>query len=265
MVYINGICLILVAQLVSTNGLMIKQTRGIFKTKTRILSQSTGVDASVAPEKKEYSFVRDDLRSYAMKLHTKDQAPKEGEQKAQTPFTKWEPKRADYLQFLVDSLHVFSTFEEIVSETPALAPFKNTGLERSTALKEDIAWFPTYDSSLTIPECGESGLEYSKFLRNLAKESIPKFMCHYYNHYFAHTAGGRMIGKKISDMLLEGKVLKFYEWDGDVKAMIEETKGKIDALAATWTEEEKKQCMEETMASFQYSGSLMVYMKPKEA
>ena len=52
----------------------------------------------------------------------------------------------------------------------------------------------------------------------MAGESIPKFMCHYYNHYFAHTAGGRMIGRRMADNLLESTTLKFYQWEGgDVK------------------------------------------------
>ena len=51
----------------------------------------------------------------------------------------------------------------------------------------------------------------------MASESIPKFMCHYYNHYFAHTAGGRMIGRRMADKLLDGNTLKFYQWEGDVK------------------------------------------------
>lgn len=45
-----------------------------------------------------------DLRpGAAMKLHTRDQAPKEGQQPAEKPVAKWEPGRAEYLQFLVDS------------------------------------------------------------------------------------------------------------------------------------------------------------------
>ena len=38
-----------------------------------------------------------------MKLHTRDQSPKEGQQPAEKPVAKWEPGRAEYLQFLVDS------------------------------------------------------------------------------------------------------------------------------------------------------------------
>lgn len=174
----------------------------------------------------EYSFVRDDLRTYAMKLHTRDQSPKEGQQKAETPFTKWEPARSNYLQFLVDSLEVYQTLDELTHQYPALAPFKATGLERSNELKEDIAWMVKYDSTLSVPPCGASGKAYSAFLRSLAAESLPKFMCHYYNHYFAHTAGGRMIGKGMADKLLEGTVLKFYQWNGDVKVRTCGTSGR---------------------------------------
>ena len=38
-----------------------------------------------------------------MKLHTRDQAPKEGQRPAEKPVSKWEPGREEYLQFLVDS------------------------------------------------------------------------------------------------------------------------------------------------------------------
>lgn len=69
---------------------------------------------------KSYSFVQDHMRKVAMGLHTRDQAPKEGKEKAQTPFTKWEPSRRDYMQFLVDSLEVYKTLEKIVSNVPFL-------------------------------------------------------------------------------------------------------------------------------------------------
>ncbi len=42
-----------------------------------------------------------------------------------------------------------------------------------------------------------TGLTYCLLLEKLAKEDPPAFICHYYNFYFAHTAGGRMIGNKV--------------------------------------------------------------------
>lgn len=214
-----------------------------------------------APADKPYSFVQDDLRAYAMKLHTRDQAPKEGQQKAEKPFTQWQVQLSQYVQFLVDSLAVYDTFEQIVAAEPQLASLRNSGLERGTALRQDLAFLLEYDPSLTVPLCGPQGAAYSELVRDLAKESLPKFMCHYYNHYFAHTAGGRMIGKKMADQLLGGKTLAFYTWEGDVKALSEAVRVKIDEMAALWTDEEKQACMGETMACFRFGGALMSYMR----
>jgi len=234
----------------------------LYAKKTLLFAVSTKVEA--IEEVKKYSFVRDDLRSYAMKLHTKDQAPKEGEKKAKVPFTKWEPTLQDYLHFLVDSLKVYETLEDIVQSYPELSSFRSTGLERSQALKEDIKWICEHDSSLSLPICGEPGLKYSEFLQSIAQESIPKFMCHYYNHYFAHTAGGRMIGKRMCEKLLDNKILKFYQWEGDVKELLENVKASIDTIASNWNKEEKQECMEETLACFSYGERLMSYIRKKE-
>ena len=83
---------------------------------------------------REYSFVQDDMRKVAMKLHTRDQAPREGKQEAQTPFTRWEPTSSDYMQFLVDSLEVYQALENIVGEIiefQALAFFSTFFLARA--------------------------------------------------------------------------------------------------------------------------------------
>jgi heme oxygenase len=222
----------------------------------------TKLDTEKQDLKKEHSFVQDEMRPYAMKLHTRDQAPKEGQQKAETPFNQWEVSRANYLQFLVDSLRVYETFDKIIESEPRYSILRNTGLERSQALRKDIEWIVKYDTSLTIPPCGKNGLEYSKLIESLAISNPPKFICHYYNHYFAHTAGGRMIGKRMADKLLEGKTLSFYEWDGDVRILLDNVRKSIDSIAAGWTSAERQECLEETMATFRAGGSLMSYMKP---
>ena len=102
------------------------------------------------------SFVQTELRKEAMRLHTKDQA-KEGEQEAQTPFTKWIPERKDYVHFLVDSRHVYRKFEEIVNAKEELKSFRNTGLERAKALDLDLKWFQeTYPNEIKeIPPVGK--------------------------------------------------------------------------------------------------------------
>lgn len=221
--------------------------------------------AQEAVLKRTRSFVQEELRPYAMKLHTRDQAPREGQQPAQTPFTQWQLSRGDYLRFLVDSLEVYRTFERLVQQYPAYASLRNTGLERVDALEYDIQWMVKYDPSLTIPPCGPSGINYSKQLTQLAVDNEPKFLCHYYNHYFAHTAGGRMIGKRVADALLGGHTLRFYEWNdprGDVKQLLDNVRASIDAIANGWTDDQRHDCLEETGATFAAGGSLMVYMKP---
>merc|ERR1719198_2681123 len=117
---------------------------------------------------------------------------------------------------------------------------------------------------MELPEVGELGTEYVSMLDELAAaKRWPAFVCHFYNHYFAHTAGGIMIGKMMSDKLLDSKTLNFYKWEaGDVKAeLLPALRKKIDAMANEWSREEKDMCLDETSKSFKYGGSLLKYIK----
>jgi heme oxygenase len=69
-------------------------------------------------------------------------------------------------------------------------------LERSEALKKDLEWFK--EQGHTIPEPSDPGTTYASLLEELSEKDPQAFICHFYNVYFAHTAGGRMIGKKVS-------------------------------------------------------------------
>jgi heme oxygenase len=153
-----------------------------------------------------------ELRAAAMKLHTKKQA-REGEAEEAQPASNepYVPTHDDYLAFLVDSKHVYEAFEEVVNEKPELAVFRNTGLERTKCLEKDIE-FMVKEFDLIRPQVGARGKEYAAELRRLSREgTIPEFMCHFYNFYFAHTAGGRMIGKQMSALLLENRTIEFYK------------------------------------------------------
>jgi len=59
-----------------------------------------------------------------------------------------------------------------------------------------------------------------RLLRELAAKDPPAFICHFYNIYFAHSAGGRMIGKKVSSMCLDDAQLNFYQWDGELADLL---------------------------------------------
>jgi hypothetical protein len=264
MIGLQLICAILLlgslAQSFQTHSVLLSARSSCRSRGCAIMGMPTEVEQKKG---QEYSFVRDELRPYAMKLHTKDQAPREGQQKAQTPFTQWQPSRMNYLQFLVDSLKVYETLESLVLEHDSLASLRSTGLERSAALRADVAWMLEFDPTLgAAPATGKPGEEYAAFLQATYTESVPKFLCHYYNQYFAHTAGGLRIGQRMADMLLEGTALQFYKWEGDLPAMKADLSSRIDLLASSWSGEEKLQSCEETKNCFKYGGGLMSAMAP---
>lgn len=202
----------------------------------------------------------EEMRFVAMKLHTKEQAPKEGEkEEPKTPMSQWQISKETFLQFLVDSKVVYDTMESIVASEshPSYTTLINTGLERSGPLEKDIQYFAT-ECGLEAPSPGEAGSEYSKYLVSLAETNVPAFICHFYNVYFAHSAGGRMIGKMAQDKCLDGHELAFYQWEGDLKEeLLPSVRSKIDEIAEDWSREEKDKCLEETELSFKYSGSIL--------
>ncbi|KAK9802931.1 hypothetical protein WJX73_009246 [Symbiochloris irregularis] len=227
-----------------------------------VRSDATAVKERPRPGEKK-GFV-EEMRMAAMRLHTRDQAPKDGsrpeEKPEDQPVRQWTPSRAGYLRFLAESKAVYDTLEQIVEAAPKseYAKFRNTGLERSAPLARDIQWLQkTYD--LPSPEVSADGpgAEYASALKQLAADDPAAFICHFYNFYFAHTAGGRMIGRKVAEVILDNKTLDFYQWDGEVKDKLAAVKDKINELAETWTREQKDHCLEETNKSFQHSGAIL--------
>jgi len=160
-------------------------------------------------------------------------------------------------RFLVDSRLVFQTLEDIVDRAavPWYAEFWNTGLERSKALKKDLKWFK--EQGHTIPEPSPPGTTYASLLEELSEKDPQAFICHFYNVYFAHTAGGRMIGKKVSEKILNKKELEFYKWEGNLSQLLQDVRNKLNQVASSWSREEKDHCLEETEKSFSYSGALL--------
>jgi Heme oxygenase len=214
-------------------------------------------------------FIDTELRGAAMRLHTKSQSPKEGQVEDKPPQhpnqEPYVPTLEDYLKFLVDSQHVYQTFEEVIKMpelSPELTPFCNTGLERTERLQQDIE-FITREYNLEKPSVGSYGESYAKEIRNIAlkgKEALPEFMCHYYNYYFAHTAGGRMIGKQMSALLLDRKTLEFYKWDGDLNEIKGAVKESIEQMAQGWSREQKDMCVGATMDAFRGGGGINAYL-----
>lgn len=197
------------------------------------------------------------MRFVAMKLHTRDQSSEGEKPAAEKPLAKWEPSVEGYLRFLVDSKIVYDTMESIVDRAvhPSYAEFRNTGLERAAALEKDLEWFKSEGHE--IPEPGEPGVSYASYLNELAEKDPPAFICHFYNVYFAHSAGGRMIGKQVGEKILNGRELEFYKWDGDLKVLLAGVKEKLNKVAEDWSREEKNHCLQETEKSFKRSGKIL--------
>ncbi|XP_059276587.1 heme oxygenase 1, chloroplastic isoform X1 [Lycium ferocissimum] len=203
----------------------------------------------------------EEMRFVAMKLHTKDQS-KEGEKEPEgQPMAKWEPSVEGYLKFLVDSKLVYDTLEMIMEKAPfpEYAEFRNTGLERSEGLAKDLEWFR--EQGYAIPEPSTPGLSYARYLEELSEKDPQAFICHFYNTYFAHSAGGRMIGRKVAEKILDKKELEFYKWDGDLSQLLQNVREKLNKVAEVkslnWTREEKNHCLEETEKSFKFSGEIL--------
>lgn len=102
------------------------------------------------------------------------------------------------LQSFLRWFFIVSKLLENWSDIPgsaADAEFRNTGLERSEKLSKDLQWFK--EQGYAIPEPSSPGVTYAEYLKELSEKDPQAFICHFYNIYFAHSAGGRMIGKKV--------------------------------------------------------------------
>ncbi|MGK3736601.1 MAG: heme oxygenase [Bacillariaceae sp.] len=230
-------------------------------TKASVLLPPLAMSTPPVDTTAEKSFIDSELRGAAMKLHTRFQAPKEGQAKEKKiEIEPYVPTHEDYTAFLVDSQYVYQAFEDIVNNVEELSVFRNSPLDRVTRLESDID-FMVKEFQIQKPVVGKAGGDYAEVIRQLGNNgSIAEFICHYYNFYFAHTAGGRMIGKKMSSLLLNKKTLEFYNWDGDLNKIKESVKADIEAIVAEWSKEEKKRCTDETAAAFKGGGGLNSYL-----
>jgi hypothetical protein len=52
-------------------------------------------------------------------------------------------------------------------------------------------------------------------------------------------------------MLLDGKDLEFYQYNGDVNELLDGVRASLNELAEHWTREQKDHCLRETADAFQ--------------
>ena len=114
------------------------------------------------------------------------------------------------------------------------ACLRDTGLERGPALANDIDYMvSTWNLTRTPPTGDSAGSAYAAKIRDLAANNPPAFICHYYNFYFAHTAGGRMIGKQVSEAALDGWMGAFYKWDGPVSSLLNNVRDSLNDMGGS--------------------------------
>ena len=147
---------------------------------------------------------------------------------------------------------VYEAFESKLTKAD-LSVLQNSGMERVEALKTDISFIKsTY--GLSAPAPSPQATEYADYLQSL---DTNVFVVHFYNYYFAHTAGGRMIGQTVMDSVFGGHLFEFYKWERDVKEILTEVKAKIDTVADKWTREQKDASLAATGETFNKSVALL--------
>eukprot|EP00217_Crustomastix_stigmatica_P014242 CAMPEP_0183789994 /NCGR_PEP_ID=MMETSP0803_2-20130417/750_1 /TAXON_ID=195967 /ORGANISM="Crustomastix stigmata, Strain CCMP3273" /LENGTH=249 /DNA_ID=CAMNT_0026034181 /DNA_START=210 /DNA_END=959 /DNA_ORIENTATION=- len=205
----------------------------------------------------------EELRIESLRLHTNhkrgNQRTSKSRQHGDGRVNDWEPTLHGYFQFLVESRAVYASIETVVGTCEGYSPLaelKSSGLERTPALDNDIAWLSVRLARDNPAEAVGPGAEYARHLMRLSKEDIPAFVCHFYNTYFAHSAGGREIGKKVSALLLNNYELKFYKWANLQGSMIH-TKDALNRIADKWSKDEKASCLNETAQAFEYSTKIL--------
>ncbi|PON49570.1 heme oxygenase-like [Trema orientale] len=169
----------------------------------------------------------------------------------------WRPSMEGFLKYLVDTQLVFNTVERIVDDSNdvAYAYFRKTGLERSEGISKDLEWFR--QKGMVIPEPTNAGVSYGKYLEELAEKSAPLFLCHFYNIYFSHIAGGQVIAKQVSEKLLDGMDLEFYRWEAEVSELLKGVREKLNMLGEHWSRDEKNKCLREASKSFRFLGQIV--------
>ena len=64
----------------------------------------------------------------------------------------------------------------------------------------------------------------------------------------------------MSALLLDKKTLEFYKWEGDLNEIKARVKGYIEDMAATWSKDERTECVDATPDTFRYAGAINKYL-----
>ncbi len=73
----------------------------------------------------------------------------------------------------------------------------------------------------------------------------------------ASSCQGGIRTPQVAGMLLDGRELEFYRYDGEVRPKLDAVRDRLNDVAEAWTREQKDRCLDETEKSFAYSGGLL--------
>ena len=73
------------------------------------------------------------------------------------------------------------------------------------------------------------------------------------------------IVKKGNIITFSCNLLRIWQWDGDLNVIKHDVKTNIEALAASWSKEEKAQCVDTTAAAFRFGGALNSYFSGRNS
>ena len=215
-----------------------------------------------------HSFVNDVLKIKSLNLHhdsLKQKSLQLRKEKKAPPFSNITARK--YFQYLVNCEYIYTIIESKLSQYDSdsssssssrsrrLLMFQDTRMERSEALKKDLIFLrETFDflpeDNLVDPKV----LEYGNYLMLLVEDDtkFPQFLCHYYNLYFAHTAGGMMIGNIAQRKFQFNQRLQFYMYENNkMNEYKTKLRHKIDHfISSHWNEAQKNACANETLCAF---------------
>ena len=101
----------------------------------------------------------------------------------------WSPPREAFVQYLVDSLHVYAEFERLILTRPLLAgALHDVGLSRHAQLEADLAALGVGGAA----DASATARGYALAVRDAVERGgAPAFACHYYNPTLRAHRGGR--------------------------------------------------------------------------
>ncbi|KAH6757814.1 hypothetical protein C2S52_023279 [Perilla frutescens var. hirtella] len=230
------------------------------RSRVVVVSAATADDHHQQKQPLEKKKLAEEMRMVAMNLHKRtDDGDKAAVAMAPAglAISEWEPTLEGYLKFLADTNLIYQALERIVDKAvfPQYAELRNTGLERSEGLAKDMEWLEQNGHS--IPQPSSLGINYAHYLHQLSDKDPHAFISHFYMTYFGHTAGGRIIGKKVEEKILNGKELEFYKYQGELPQLLQNVRDKLNKIGEKWSREEKDRCLLEIHNSFNLGSDIL--------